>query len=225
MRLKQSKTAKKQREKEPADLLIKLHETLNDEVKFQIFIDWMYREFSSEAILSFVEMIQFKQWLKQEIRKTGGSVVHLNDDKFDYKLYHKIPKSSIIYGQMDVMDEQVEAEIAEQETREPILSESASLSNKRFADTMTIVLEMTGVRSIRMRAKRIAHLLFKKYIEHRAEYELNISGELRDKYSELDKSDYAGVNLLQFVELFDEVIGEMVMYIRQSFFRFYISEH
>ena len=239
MRLKQSKIAKKQRGKHPVDYLMKLRETLNDEHKFQMFIAWMYREFSSESILSFVEFIQFKQWLKQEIRKSGDSVGSLTEDEFDYKLYRKIPKSSIIYGQTaqtqrlneeeDVMD----VSIPKQVTNDPMFSETASLSQNRSDGASHIILEMPAVpigqlrmmNPLNTRVRQIVHLLFKKYIKQRAEYEINISGKLRDKYHQLDKSKYAGVNLPQFTELFDEAISEMLMYIRQSFFRFYISDH
>ena len=42
----------------------RLQETLRDEVKFESFIDWMYREFSAEVMLSVIELSQFRAYLK-----------------------------------------------------------------------------------------------------------------------------------------------------------------
>ena len=229
MRLKQSKTTKKQRGKQPVNYLKKLRQTLNDEAKFQTFIDWMHREFSSEVILSFVEFIQFKQWLKEEIRKPGGMAVSRSADKFDYKFYHKMPRSSIVYDELDEKMEITPSPKATspKATKEgvdaPVVSETASLSKQRDVYVMNVVLEISEDIDTLSRAKRIAHLLFKKYIKDRAEYEINISGVQRDRYTQLNRSKYAGLDLLQFVGLFDELIGEMLMYINHSFFRFYIS--
>ena len=116
-----------------------------------------------------------------------------------------------------------------------MLVETASLStNNEQADfTLNIILEHAGELGLMAdvkqdvdlltKVKMYAHSLFTKYIKQQAEYEINISGVLRERYTEYDDMKYPGFDLLQFVEIFDELIGDMFMYIRQSFFRFYIS--
>ena len=42
----------------------KLRGTLQDEAQFELLMEWMYREFSSENMLSFIEYNQFKAVLK-----------------------------------------------------------------------------------------------------------------------------------------------------------------
>ena len=71
----------------------KLRETLNDEQKCEAFIDWMYRGFSSEVILSFLELVQFKEFVKEQI---GKVCVAGDADPYDFALYDGMPKSSII---------------------------------------------------------------------------------------------------------------------------------
>merc|ERR1712154_171135 len=72
-----------------------------------------------------------------------------------------------------------------------------------------------------IKCKKIAHLLFKKYIgSHRAEHEINISGSLRNKYIDLEQRQYDGVDLEQYLTLYDEVIAEMMKYMAQSYRRF-----
>merc|ERR1712228_223343 len=68
-----------------------LHETLQNEEKFEVFIQWMYREFSSEAGLCFIEFVQFKEMLMKQIKTSNrASSDHI------YALYGTIPQSSII---------------------------------------------------------------------------------------------------------------------------------
>lgn len=171
-------------------------ETFKTEVEVEAFIDWMYREFSSESILSFIEFVQFKQWVKQRIRTSGGMAISLESDPADYQFYDKIPKSTIIYGNVTASVEMVSGmEIVDK------------LENWQKVD-------------VRGRAKHIAHLLFVKYIRDRSEFQINISGPLREQYTALDQTDYENLRLLEFVSLFDELIGAMMQYIRQSFVRF-----
>ena len=77
----------------------KLRDTLMDKEKFQAFIDWMYREFCSEAILSFLEFVQFRKYVKEEIGKTEwNGVADSGPINFDFELYDGMPKSTIIFN-------------------------------------------------------------------------------------------------------------------------------
>ena len=235
-RIKHSEKTKKQREMAPVDYVLKLRETLDDEAKFEAFIEWMYREFSSENILSFIELVQFKQWIKDELRRTGSlsdsvETVNTQSDQYDYKLYDKMPKSSIIYEINCGEEEGAEESIVETPVAPAIvISETVSLSANEGETGKHIVLEVpeledvdTRSRNVQMRARKIAHLFYKKYIKTGSVMEINISGLLREKFKQLDRSRYADLEMVQFITLYDELIGEMMKYISYSFVRFDIS--
>eukprot|EP01084_Bolivina_argentea_P046516 85668_1 len=81
----------------------KLLNVLKNEKKFEAFVHWMYREFSSETILCFIELLQFKQLLKEKIIVSNDVIseqqnVRKMKGKREYILYENIPKSSIVYG-------------------------------------------------------------------------------------------------------------------------------
>ena len=74
----------------------KLFETLKDEQKFEKFIQFMFRDFSSEAMLGYIEMVQFKERFVKEINyKEETSCDYMNS------LYDNVPKSSIVYDAKD----------------------------------------------------------------------------------------------------------------------------
>eukprot|EP01083_Nonionella_stella_P187131 686921_1 len=62
-----------------------------DEETFESFVHWLYREFSNETILCFIELVQFKQYVMRNI----------DDESLQcaYTLYENVPKSSIVYAQ------------------------------------------------------------------------------------------------------------------------------
>ena len=186
----------------------KLRDILSDQHKCEAFIDWMYREFSSEAILSFLEFVQFKKFVKQRLGKTDGVNSTGDPDPYDFKLYDGMPKSSIIYDQFRLDQAMVtHSMILPVHEIVPSASEDVEQQNCLSNDPL-------------MRCKRIAHLLFKKYIDNGSEHEINISGRMRDKYAELQREEYDGMNLQQFVSLYDEVIPEMMKYQFQSYQRY-----
>ena len=176
----------------------KLKEILKDEKNCEAFVDWMYREFCGEAMLSFLECVQFRKYVEKEIGKTDGGGIGGNDDSFDFKLYDGMPKSSIVYDPVSIdKGGNDEANLAK-------YLESGS-------DTTDIVL---------MRCRRIADLLFKKYIEKYSEHEINISAQLRHKYADLKEREYDGMGLEQFLTFYDDVISEMIKYQAQSHRRY-----
>ena len=82
---------------DPDSLTDLLHHTLQNEDRFELFIQWMNREFSSEAALCFIEMVQFKQCFMDYIRQKDGSISHDYDTKYIDLLYDAVPKSSIVF--------------------------------------------------------------------------------------------------------------------------------
>eukprot|EP01084_Bolivina_argentea_P180523 311894_1 len=76
--------------KEKITITQRLLNTLCNEEKFQLFVQWMYREFSSESILCFIEFVQFKKYLVSVIG------AHSENNTCKYIFYESVPKSSII---------------------------------------------------------------------------------------------------------------------------------
>ena len=179
-----------------------LQETLNDEQKCEAFINWMYREFSSEAILSFLEFVQFKKYIKEEIGDTEKSIPG-KADRFDFTLYHGMPRSTIVYDTWNVED----AHIASFGATAPSLAGVLESGSSATEDPL-------------IRTKGIAHLLFRKYIDYHAELEINISGPLRNKFVHLEQSNYTGMELMQFATVYNELISEMMKYLSESYRRF-----
>ena len=187
------------------DFRLKLQETLNDEHKCEAFIDWMYREFSSEAILSTLECVQFKQYIKQEIGKIDGSDVSTETDRFDFELFDGMPRSTIVYDTWSLVHIE----------KGNMLSGSDALSLSEAVQSGSSPTDDPLIK-----AKRIAHILFMKYIDYHAELEINISGSLRNKYVHLDQTNYEGMELEHFLTLHNDLISEMMKYQSQSYRRF-----
>ena len=77
----------------------------------------------------------------------------------------------------------------------------ATTRSSQPATTLAAYLESDGKPSEKslISCKRIAHLLFEKYIDYDSQHEINISGRLRDKYVEMERIEYDGMDLEQFV--------------------------
>eukprot|EP01084_Bolivina_argentea_P211736 360100_1 len=162
-----------------------LYQTLQNEDKFEMFIQFMYREFSSESILCFVEFVQFKKYLTDFIKNNDmNNNVELNDAYID-SLYETIPKSSIVFSQNYVQ---------QSDTKDMDVEEI-----EKYAD--------------------IAHMLTQKYIAWNSEFEVNIPAKLRMKYIRFDQMHWE-INKVELVNVFDELIHEMFLFIRNSFIRF-----
>ena len=184
-----------------------MHKILMSEQKCEAFIDWMYREFSSEVILSFLELIQFRKFVKEEIRKTDEVDIDGDSDPYDFDLFDGMPQSTIIYDSFRF----------DQSLPLPSYLVDVPSDSIKSAD-----LEFDGspTQNPLIRCKRIAHLLFEKYIDYDSQHEINISGRLRDKYVAMERIEYNGMNLEQFVTVYDEAISEMMKYQSESYMRF-----
>ena len=151
-----------------------LDKTLQNKRKFELFIQWMYKEFSAEAGLCFIELVQFKKALIDFLKKKDKG------SKFDTALVDLlndgVPQSSIVF------------------------------------------VDEYGVDGI-AKFKSIAHRLFQKYIRQGAEFEVNISFVMRLEYTRTDENGW-NMEAMDLVQVFDNVIKEMLGFMRQSFFRY-----
>eukprot|EP01084_Bolivina_argentea_P295583 508933_1 len=74
---------------------IRLYDVFKNEEKFELFVQYMYREFSEECVLCCIEYVQFKQYMvhcqmKNSMDDSGYKYINL--------FYNNIPKSSIVFG-------------------------------------------------------------------------------------------------------------------------------
>ena len=75
-----------------------LLDTLKNQQQFERFIQFMFRDFSSEAMLGYIEMVQFKEcFVKEMDYKKEIDCIYVNS------LYENVPKSSIVYDGKDDM--------------------------------------------------------------------------------------------------------------------------
>ena len=162
-------------------------ETLQDELQFESFMDWLFREFSSEVMLSVIELVQFKQYLKKYGQRT---------DVNEIGFFEKMPSSSIVESAQTLELNEVQSSSAGHE--------------QTWSDSHT------GWVSV----PRIAGALYDKYIRRHSVLEINISATLRNRWHTLHSSDYPQEDLPELSQLVDEVISEMLKYMRQSFLRF-----
>eukprot|EP01084_Bolivina_argentea_P046827 86245_1 len=160
--------------KKNIDEMLKI--VLCNELQFEAFLHWMYREFSSETVLSFIEMVQFKEYIIDIINKESDSeTIYCK-----YRFYETMPKSSIVYNDYKYDNVDVENQT---------------------------------------KCQRIASRLYCKYIQEFTQYQINISGNLRDKYQRQHESNWI-LDGKDLVYVFDEAVDEMFYLMLQSFNRF-----
>merc|ERR1719474_419164 len=178
-----------------------LPEILRDGQQFETLIDWMNREFCSESMLSFLEFIQFRKFVKEKMGKGDETE---DSDRYDFELYDGMPKSTIIYDPSRLITRGV--------------SPTSSCPAQSLSGYLESGSKSTG--NTLLRCKQIAHLFLKKYIEHNSEHALNISASMRNKFVDLDQREYEGMDLTQFETLYDEVVHKMLKYVHQSYKRY-----
>merc|ERR1719474_644606 len=179
----------------------KLPEILRDGQQCEALIDWMNREFCSESMLSFLEFVQFRKFVKEEMGKGDDTE---DSDRYDFELFDGMPKSTIIYDPSRLITRRV--------------TPTSSCPAQSLSGYLESGSKSTG--NTVLRCKQIAHLFLKKYIEHNSEHAINISASMRNKYVDLEQRDYDEMELTQFETLYDEVIHEMLKYIHQSYKRY-----
>lgn len=129
-----------------------------------------------------------------------------DSDIYDFTLYDEMPRSTIVHDPFRLYHGINEPMTLSSQGRLSSCSGDLESGTSPSEDTL-------------VRCKRIAHLLFVKYIGYNAVHEINISGALRNKYVDLDQQQYEHLSLVQFVTLYDKVISEMMKYQSQSYRR------
>ena len=183
----------------------RLQETLRDEVKFESFIDWVYREFSAEVMLSVIELSQFRAYLKDMDSENLGNSSEINHNCTNIEFYKNMPQSSILQSTHSL--------------RLCNLEPVASLSTGGNGIDMECDHDLDdGNRKAEV--TRIVEALYLKYIERAAELEINVSSTLRNRWDILQGKQYPIEDLQLLTCVIEETIAEMLKYMRQSFIRF-----
>ena len=130
-------------------------EILLNEEKFESFIHWMYREFSSEVILCFIEFVQFKHYLSKLIEEESQEQIECT-----FRFYENIPKSSIIFNEKNKRNRNKLGNIEYDDIASETKNGSFQIKVEDRFDA---------------EHKYIAHKLYLKYIQTYAENEINIS--------------------------------------------------
>lgn len=177
----------------PQSLEQKLRRTLQEETEFEMLMDWMFREFSSEVLLSVIELVQFQSFLK-EYGQTATTVLSPSER---IVFYGRIPSSSIVHQEESLDKKEVKV----------VNSSSEDSEDKRR----------------KLRLKRIASTLHEKYIRRHCELEINISCSLRDRWGMLHSNNYPSDQLTELNTVVNCIIQEMMKYLRQSYIRFDID--
>ena len=182
--------------------MLKLPQILSRNESFTLFMQHLSRESASmmAALLSFVEVVQFKAALVQRL---DG----IEEGTFDGgSLAPSIPQSVIVHGGVYPLGNDISAESAT-ESMDP-------LQQKRH-EQKRVMKEM----------KCKAYMLWNKYIKHDAELELRLDNEFRVKLSkEMDQLDQfvnnASITANDLFHLFDDVIWQSYRRMWQSYQRF-----
>jgi len=95
------KSKHSKRRKRESNYVHRLKEAMLKEEEFGRFVHWMYKEFSSESILSFIEFVQFKRRAIDVLKNLPEYSVEQKDLHCPYRFYPKIPRSTIVYSEMD----------------------------------------------------------------------------------------------------------------------------
>lgn len=189
---------------------IKLEHLLSIRKPLNLFMQHLSKEYSTECLLSYIEFTQFQDWLLQQMRH---HCEYLDVPLILYDTPSNIPISDIITkGEEEKSD--IYLDFGTDHVDVPsMIHDPTTSSSSNYHD------------AILKKAKIKAHKLFNKYIQTEAEYEINVSGLIRNKLIRIlsyqptllsnDK-----IKLKDLVQLFEKPRAEMLMLLNFSFLRF-----
>ena len=184
-----------------------MEDVLADKDGFDSFFYHLRQEFSTEILLSLVEMTQFKEMVCDYYHSLGHNN-NWNPNMFIKYPKENIPKSYIVYASMKELGEKYEFYIK-------------GIDNEFNARKVDIIIR--------------SYLLYERYIKLNAEFEVNISWDKRKKLTAImgdlgewinyDKFDQmTDVEILKFLyDVFDDCQQQMDGLLRYAFTRYQMS--
>lgn len=204
----------------------RLREILGNQEEFESFVIWMYREFSSESVLAFIELVQYKQYIIMYIQQKEPEIdISTIDIGCQYRLYDKIPKSSMIWDSTNLTKRKSQYK---SKNKEEIASSSPSDSNEVISTVFPLDIKSPqddesklDQEPVMSEPQEIAKKLYNKYIRREAELEVNISSALKRRYSDYNENGWKLENgVKDLLTVYDDVIETVFAFMRQSYIRF-----
>eukprot|EP01084_Bolivina_argentea_P314772 545234_1 len=200
---------------------LKLYELLLEDEGLNCFMDHLIYEFSHECLLSFIEMVQWKTGLNDEIMKCH--------DEFEYEEIERILL-------MNGMPNHYESPPFLQQNNESfawlmLKDRNSNLHYKshilllRFPDEVPLSSILADERHDQMELvddyKLKAFGVYNRYICNGCDMEININYQTRYTYTQLMQNlDQHELSILDLYTLFDEAILEMYKLMQDSYKRF-----
>jgi len=207
-------------------------------LKLNALFFWMTKEFNNEAILAFIEMAQFKEFVIELIQTADPQFFEAEVLRNRFVFHDHVPKSSIVFNQRELAAIALDAVRLEQITEDVELQIDPQINPVERPQSMTInsvinnsprspsagcegrprpdvVLGPDDMETIRSRM----HQLFLKYICESAPLELNLPWALKNRFCALDAESYRSLGEMDMVMAYDDILREMLSYIEQSYRR------
>merc|ERR1719229_944790 len=163
--------------------------------RFEKLMTWLFKEFNYELGLFLVEIIQFKQYMVQHLIPNDTQRTGVDGDA-----EHSIPSVSRYQRYLDCCNDS--------------MPRSAIIRRTHALTTMNQIAK----------CRRMAQLLFEKYIAVGAEFMLNVEGATRTRFTRLAATNWQMSNE-EFVVLYDNMIEMMLGLAGDTFLRYKIFQN
>lgn len=200
---------------EPESAIQSLIKTFDDCKSLELFAAHLNHEYSLELLLCFVECVQFKQAFFEEYFKQRCDAVPLEGHRVTF----------------DFGDEPLQSEIVFRSAKFRTLPTLMSSKHKIASFGLDGRTSLSNVqRTVTLRKfKRIARLLFEKYIREGSELEINIPSQQRKEYTRLmhDEREWlynTEVSAETMSTFYDEICLSQLQLMDHAFVRFKLTD-
>ena len=204
MRIRYVYRTKKNLEEIKLSKKLKLPQILSANESFTLFMQHLSRESNVATLLSFVEYVQFKQLLKDNLSNIQAGTFG------NAKLAPSIPKSSVVHTPYKMNGRSDD--------------NNDNNNNNNNTPNKGINEQEVDEEKLLEEFKCRAYMLYNKYIKRDAELELKLQPDykkaLDEKMDELDKFVNSDIDANQLFHIFDDVIFSQYQIMWKSYQRF-----
>ncbi len=208
--------------------VISIEVILGEEEYFELFMDHMLSEFSSEVILSLIEFQQFQELIVSTTVFEGEleEIKRTFDGEFNiFELNKSIPKSSIVHNTKTV--DALLVQRLKSEMNPDLKSEGKCTDRNSDSIGHGEEREDEYVEKLAL-MKEVAHRLYLKYVAEGSEFEINISYFVRSHFVQMmqdhDQWILTTMSPADLLNLFQDIKLEMLMLLDYSYQRFVESD-
>ena len=177
-----------------------LQETMSNEEACGHFVNWLYKEVAQEVGLSFIEFVQFKRMLRDELTPPNEA--------------NPVEEETAVA----VVDAANTAPQQAEEAQPPFSGRYMDWSYPSAPRSSIVNREWLGMTQ-HDRHRAIAHELFAKYIETGSEFEINIAFNPRMAFTQMDSRNWQMDNEA-LCRVFDDALGTQERFMLSSLGRF-----